>query len=105
MVLLPRYSCMNLKNRTFAIAIILSFSPSAWAQSQEPPRSGSMIESLIWSLLPFIAIAAFIWFFFVKAFRKMQDKAVDAQRQHNANMENLLERIAKALEKKDGGSV
>jgi len=96
---------MNLKHRLVAIAVALVFTLTAWAQSQEPPKNPSYIESLIWSVLPFAAIAAFIWFFFIKGFRKIQDRYMQAQKQHNETMEKMLERIAKALEKRDGGSV
>jgi len=95
---------MNRKHRLVALGVILSFTFSAWAQSQEPPKNNSLIASLIWSILPFLVIAAFIWFFFVKGIRKFQDKAVAAQKQHQETIEKLLERIAKALERKDGGS-
>ncbi len=63
-----------------------------------------MLESLVWSILPFVVIAGFIWFFFVRAFRGMQNRAVEMQKQHHDAVERLLERIAKALEKKDSGS-
>jgi large-conductance mechanosensitive channel len=56
-------------------------------------------------VLPFVVIAAFIWFVFIKGIRRIQDKQLEAQRQHNETMEKLLERIAKALEKKDTGSM
>jgi large-conductance mechanosensitive channel len=96
---------MNRNHRLVASAVVLVYTLSAWAQPQEPAKSPSYTEGLIWSVLPFVAIAAFIWFFFVKGFRKIQDKYMQSQKQHNETMEKLLERIAKALEKKDGGSV
>jgi hypothetical protein len=56
-------------------------------------------------VLPLVSLVAFVWFFYVKDIRKVQDKYMQAQKQHNETIEKLLERIAKALEKRDGGSV
>jgi flagellar biosynthesis/type III secretory pathway M-ring protein FliF/YscJ len=99
---------MNRKHRLVALGVVLSFTFSAWAQSQEPPKNPSYVDSLIWSVLPLLsilAIAAFVWFFLIKGVRKIQNKAMEAQKQHRETVEKLLERIAKALEKKDGSSL
>jgi hypothetical protein len=79
---------MNRKHRLVALAVILPFTLSAWAQSQEPPKSSSRIDTLIWSippLLSLVAIAAFIWFILIKRIRKIEDKAKAGQKQHPGN--------------------
>jgi flagellar biosynthesis/type III secretory pathway M-ring protein FliF/YscJ len=77
---------MNHKHWLVALGLFLSITLSAWAEPQEPPKNPSFIESLIWiwSVLPFIVISAFIWFFFVKGFRNLQEKSLkpmEAQKQ------------------------
>src|SRR6516164_425603 len=77
------YNSMNVKFRPVALAAIVFFNLSALAQSQEPPKNPSAIESFIWSILPLVIIAAFIWFVFIKGIRKVQEKSLEAHRQHN----------------------
>jgi hypothetical protein len=90
---------MNLKRCSLALAVLLSFSFFAWAQTEEPPRT-SMIQNVFLSILPIVLIATFIWVFFIRTLRKLQTSQVEEQRQHRETIEKLLERIAKALEEK-----
>ncbi len=83
------------------MTLLLSFSCFAWAQPQEAPRSPSVVENVMVSVLPIIVMALLIWFFFIRSVRKLQTSQVQEQRQHRENIEKLLERIAKALEAKD----
>ena len=76
---------------------------TTWAQGQDYGKPPSTIENLIWSILPIIVIAIFIWLFFIRNIKKMQHGYREEQRQHNRAVLELLERIAKALEKRGGG--
>lgn len=93
---------MNIKRSSFAIILLMLFSNFAWAEAQEAHGAPSFVENLIVSVLPFIIIALLIWFFFIRSVRNLQTSQVQEQRQHRENLEKLLERIAKALERKGG---
>ena len=77
----------------------------ALAASEEQPEQTSLLWSLFWSLVPILFIALLIWFFFVRGIRNYQRPIIERDRQHKERVEQLLERIARALEKDDKGGV
>jgi hypothetical protein len=101
LILVVRHSSrthMNIKHRLLAFVMIVALQWAALAQSPDGPRGPSFIESLIWSVLPIVLIAAFIWLIFMRSVRKMQLGYREEMRKHQKTLESLLERIAKALE-------
>jgi large-conductance mechanosensitive channel len=93
-----------MKYWSFAIAAFFSLTFTGFAQSetaQQPPPP-SLLENIFFTLLPIILIGAFIWFFFIKNIRKIQNTSVEVAQQHHEKVEKLLERIARALEKRNG---
>jgi ATP-dependent Zn protease len=80
----------------------------AYAQSAESSPQSSALASFCWSVLPIIVVAMFVWWFFIRAVRKGQGKTNDyiaKQTQHMQRVEQLLERIAVAVEKKHNQDV
>ena len=77
----------------------------ALAASEEQPEQTSLLWSLFWSLVPILFIALLIWFLFVRGIRNYQRPIIERDRQHKECVEQLLERIARALEKDDKGGV
>ena len=75
------------------------------AASEDQPEQTSLLWSLVWSLVPILFIALIIWFFFVRGIRNYQRPIIERDRQHKERVEQLLERIARALEKDDKGGV
>jgi flagellar biosynthesis/type III secretory pathway M-ring protein FliF/YscJ len=88
------------------IVIAVAVAPFvALAASEEQPEQTSLLWSLFWSLVPILFIALLIWFFFVRGIRNYQRPIIERDRQHKERVEQLLERIARALEKDDKGGV
>jgi membrane protein implicated in regulation of membrane protease activity len=80
----------------------------AYAQTAESSPQSSALASFLWSVLPIIVVAVFVWWFFKRAVRKSQGKTDDyiaKQAQHMQRVEQLLERIAVAVERKDNQDV
>jgi hypothetical protein len=101
-----KYSPKSMKY-LFAIAAVLSLPLAALAQSErvQEASAGTFLETLFFALLPVLLIGAFIWLFVMKGMRGMQKKNfehVEEQKRHNEVVEKSLERIAKALEKRNG---
>ena len=93
---------MSFKHLSAASAVVLFLPVLAYAQTEDATKGASLLENVIWTILPFILIAGFIWFFFVRVVRKNQKRSDDymaRQKQHNERVEQLLERIAKAVER------
>ena len=86
------------------VAFTFSLPFLASAEPQELPPAPSLIANLLYTLLPIVFIAVFIWFFFVRSIRKVQERGLSAQseqREHQERLEKLLERIARALEEQN----
>jgi large-conductance mechanosensitive channel len=96
-----------MKYWSFIIGAVFSLPFSGFAQSeraQQPPPP-SLLETLFFTLLPIFLIGIFIWFFFIRGIRRVQNtnkEHIEAQKRHNETVEKLLERIAKAVEKRNG---
>ena|SRR6267142_19134 len=93
---------MTTKGCAAIVAFLLTFGLSAGGETrlQGPETPPSPLESLFWSVLPILIIAAFIWFFFGRFIRKNQKRGEDymaAVLQHNERVERLLDRIAAGL--------
>jgi ATP-dependent Zn protease len=90
----------------FLIALVASLllPLAASARVDEPAaNSPSALANALWGILPIVLIAVFIWFFFGRVLRKTQKRGDDymaTQKLHNDRVEQLLERIAKAVENK-----
>jgi F0F1-type ATP synthase membrane subunit b/b' len=99
---------MNIKRLSVAF-VVVSFLPlCAHAQTGESGGSNSMLANLLWSVAPFVLIGILFYFFFIPMIRKNQKRSNDyiaSQNQHNERVEQILERIAKALEQKDKDAV
>jgi hypothetical protein len=92
----------DMKNILFTIAAVLAMPAVAWAQTEEVPKPPSMWENLFWTLLPILLIGVFIWIFFIRGIRRLQGTQIQEYRQHREKVEQLLERIAKAVEERNG---
>ena len=96
---------MNYRIASLVCAIISFCCANALAQQDETSPSPSTLESLLFSVVPILLIGGLVWWFFGRAVRTSQkrtDDYVARQEQHNQRVEQLLERIAKAVERKDG---
>jgi len=93
---------------TIGTVIVISVTVAplvAHAAQEEQPEQTSLLWGLFWSLVPILFIALIIWFFFVRGIRNYQRPMIERDRQHKERVEQLLERIARALEKDDKGGV
>lgn len=91
---------MNTKYRSLITAFILFLPFIASAQPQQPVNLPSFAENLAVTLLPIFLLGLFflfIWFFFIRYVRKLRERSA----QHHEKVEQLLERIAKAVEDKN----
>jgi len=93
---------LSFKHRVITMAIWLA---PLLARAQEEPQGPngppSMWANLLWTVLPFAVIAVLFWFFFGRAWRKGRSQTnefIATQREHYQRQEQLLERIARALE-------
>jgi ATP-dependent Zn protease len=91
-----------MKNLLLTVAAVLAMPAVALAQTADAPKPQSLLENLLFTLLPIIFIAVFIWLFFIRSIRKIQTRQIEDYRQHREKVEQLLERIAKAVEKRNG---
>jgi hypothetical protein len=76
----------------------------AHAQVEETGKTASPLVAVFWSVLPIILVAVVVWWFFSRLVRKNQKRSDDYiadQKRHNERVEQLLDRIANAIEKKD----
>ncbi len=79
----------------------------AFAQAAEDGSNTHMLSNLLVNVAPFIIIGVLFWFFFIRQIRKQQASPLVKRQheylarheQHMERMEQLHERIAKALEK------
>ena len=94
---------MNIKRLSVAFAVV-SFLPFlAHAQTGEASGGSSLLANLFWTVVPFVIIGVLFYFFFIRAISKNKKRSDDymaSQKQHNERVEQILERIAKALEQK-----
>lgn len=73
---------------------------------QQVENNPSRLASVLYSILPIIVVGCLIFFFLRKPLRKQSKRSDDYIAntvQHNQRVEQLLERIAVALEKRNGG--
>ena len=91
-----------------AVIIGSVFTPMlALAQDSNGDTGSHKLTDFIFSVVPFIILAVLFWFFFRKQIRnqqtsplvKRQQAYLDCHEQHMKRMEQLVERIAVALEK------
>ena len=87
---------MNRKLLFAILVLTLSSIVTAFAQSDPAIKPPSLLENLIWSIVPILIIALFVWVFFLRAMKKIQARGLE----HSHRVEQLLERIAKAVESK-----
>src|ERR1051325_1080763 len=79
----------------------------AYAQVEDVivSKSGSPLVAVLWTVLPILAVAAAVWWVFVRRLARKNQKSTEDyiadQKRHNERVEHLLERVANALEKKD----
>ena len=79
----------------------------AFAQDTDSSTNGHKLADFIWGVAPFIVLGILFWFFFIRQIRKQQSSPLVKRQQeylarheqHMERMEQLHERIAKALEK------
>ena len=94
---------MNIKRLSVIFAVVSFLPLLAHAQNGESGGGSSMLANLLWTVAPFVIIGILFYFFFIRTMRKNQKRSNDyitSQRQHHERIEQLLERIAKALEQK-----
>jgi len=92
-----------MKKWLLTIATILVLPTAALAQSADAAtQASSFWMSLFMTLLPIFFIGVFIWLFFIRGIRRLQNTQVQEYRQHREKVEQLLERIAKAVEERNG---
>lgn len=95
---------MNIKLLPVTTSVVCCFPVLAHAEPQQTATGASLLENIIWAVLPFVLIGLCIWFFFTRTIRKAHDRNVDymeSVKQHHERVEHLLERIAQAVEKRD----
>lgn len=95
---------MNIKRLSVIFAVVSFLPLLAHAQNGESGGGSSMLSNMLWTIAPFIMIGVLFYFFFIRALRKgrkQSDDYVARQKQHHERVEQILERIAKALEQKD----
>jgi len=76
----------------------------AHAATEETGNGPSALVGLFWIILPIILVGIVFWWFFGRFMRKQQMRSANYmsdQKQHNERVEQLLERIAKAVERKE----
>jgi membrane protein implicated in regulation of membrane protease activity len=94
---------MNIKRLSVAFAVVSFLPLLAHAQTGEASGGSSLLANMLWSVAPFVIIGVLFYFFFVPMIRKNKTRSDDyiaSQKQHNERVEQILERIAKALEQK-----
>jgi len=99
---------MKIKRLLVAFAAITFLPLLAHAQTGETNGGSSLLSNLLWSVAPFVIIGILFYFFFFRAInknKKRSDDYIASQNQHNERVEQMLERIAKALEQKDKDAV
>jgi hypothetical protein len=96
------HELMNTVYRLLVLLFVLLSPSFALAQSQDSGNPHQFGESLVLTVLPIVLIAVVIWLIFVRGIRKVQNSYREDLRQHQQVVEKLLERIAKALERKNG---
>jgi len=91
-----------------AVAIVSLLTPLlAFAQDAAGGMGGHKLEDLIFGLLPFLILGVLFWFFFLRQIRNQKNSPLvkrnhnylDRHEQHMQRMEQLVDRIAVALEK------
>jgi large-conductance mechanosensitive channel len=94
---------MNIKHLSVAFVVALFLPLLAHAQTGEASGGNSPLANMLWSVGPFVLIGVLFYFFFVRTVNKNKKRSDDymaSQKQHNERVEQILERIAKALEQK-----
>jgi hypothetical protein len=91
-----------MKNFLLIMAAVLAMPAVALAQPENAAPPQSIWGNLFWTVLPVLFIGVFIWIFFIRGIRKIQRTQIQEYRQHREKVEQLLERIAKAVEERNG---
>ena len=91
---------MNIKRLSVAFAVISFLPLLAHAQAGETNGGSSPLANLFWTVGPFVIIGVLFFIRAVRKGRKQSDDYMASQKQHNERVEQILERIAKALEQK-----
>jgi membrane protein implicated in regulation of membrane protease activity len=95
---------MNIKRLSVAFAVVSFLPLLAHAQTGEASGGSSPLANMLWSVGPFVLIGVLFYFFFIRTVNKSKTRSDDyiaSLKQHNERVEQILERIAKALEQKD----
>lgn len=96
-----------MKTKHLVLACGFVFLPLlAQAQTQTTPGGESLLANLLEMIVPFLLIGGLFWFFFIRrvgAAQRRSQEYMSEMKVHNARVEELLERIAKTLERKDDG--
>ena len=100
---------MRKKTYLFAAVVVgFLFIPFlAFAQDAERSTDNHKLMDFVWSFTPFLVLGILFWFFFVRVIKKEQKSPLvlrhqayqERHMQHMQRIEQLLERIAVALEK------
>jgi uncharacterized membrane protein len=94
---------MNSKYALLMVTVVL-LPLLAHAEAEETGKAPPMLYTIFLSVLPIAVCAVLVWWFFKRFVRKNQKRSDDyiaEQKRHNDRVEQLLERIASAIEKKD----
>ena len=103
-----QHQFMNIKRLSVAFAVVSFLPLLAHAQTGEASGGSSPLANFFWTVGPFVIIGVLFYFFFVRAInknKKRSDDYIASQKQHNERVEQVLERIATALEQKDKDAV
>src|SRR2546423_1371795 len=95
---------MNIKRSSFAFLLVSMFPLLAHAAEEEHGGGQSVLVGLFWTVLPILFVGVLVWWFLRGPVRKQQRRSenyIADQKQHNERVEQLLERIAKAAERKE----
>jgi len=94
---------MNRHPRTLIIAFSLFITQAASAASEGGQNSSDTLISSVFAFLPILVFLGILFWFFRRQMKspvaKLQEQYLERQIQHTQRIEELLERIATALEK------
>ena len=95
---------MNSKQSLATLIAISMFPVYAYAETEQTGNGQSPLIGIFWTIVPIILAGIVVWWFFGRFVRKQQTRSENYladQKQHNERVEQLLERIAKAVERKE----
>jgi hypothetical protein len=95
---------MNNKRASVTLLTLSIFPLLASAATEEAHTTPSVLVGLFWTIVPIVLAGVLVWWFLTRVVRKQATRAdnyIADQKQHHERVEQLLERIARAVERKE----